>query len=354
LTYTRNGASGVLFVGIISGHVVNAPVGLVSIATASVRRVSDNSFVVVGSAVDAPQGLYLVDLKKTHSPKDLIRSVTSVSLPKSIFSRSSPISFPRTYGEDKAGLSHAIFIPPHNPAFSPTPGTKPPLIVWSHGGPTSHVSPGLDLKFQYWTSRGYAFAAVNYAGSTGYGRKYVESLNYNWGIKDVDDCASCVAYLSSQGLVDGTKVGIVGESAGGYTVLNALTVYPSLFAAGNSKYGISNLANLATGTHKFESHYLFKLMFPEGTAEEEQKKIYWERSPCNNASKIESPLLILQGEIDRVVPLDQAKEMEKVLREGGKDVKLVVFEGEGHGFRKEDNVRRAFEEEEALWRRTLL
>lgn len=247
-----------------------------------------------------------------------------------------------------------MFTPPHNPSFHAPPDSKPPLIVQIHGGPTSNGPPGLSLPAQYWTSRGYAYVHVNYAGSTGYGRAYCESLNYFWGIKDVDDAASCVDYLVSQGLVDGTKVGITGGSAGGYTVLQSLVTYPTLYAAGNSQYGIGNLNLLATGTHKFESHYLFKLMFPEDTPDEERQKIYHDRSPCYHAEKIERPLLLLQGSIDRVVPLDQAIGMEKILKEGGKDVTLVVFEGEGHGFKKQENLKRATEEEEKLWARTLL
>jgi dipeptidyl aminopeptidase/acylaminoacyl peptidase len=212
----------------------------------------------------------------------------------------------------------------------------------------------LNLTAQYWTSRGYAYVHVNYAGSTGYGRAYQESLNYFWGIKDVDDSASCVDYLAGKGLVDGAKVGIVGCSSGGYTVLQSLVTYPKLYAAGNSSYGIGNLKLLETGTHKFESHYLFGLLFPEWTSKEEQDRIYSERSPAQHAAKIESPLLLLHGEEDRVVPIDQTIEMEKILREGGRDVHLVVFKGEGHGFRMQENVKKATEEEEKLWRRTLV
>jgi dipeptidyl aminopeptidase/acylaminoacyl peptidase len=195
---------------------------------------------------------------------------------------------------------------------------------------------------------------INYAGSTGYGRKYCTSLDNYWGIKDVDDAASCVDYLSAQGLVDGSKVGITGGSAGGYTVLQSLITYPTLYAAGDSEYGIGNLKLLESGTHKFESNYLFALMFPEGTSRQEQLKIYQDRSPAFHAEKIESPLLLLQGSEDQVVPMEQSVEMERVLKEGGKDVKLVVFEGEGHGFRKGENLKRALVEQEGLWRRTLL
>lgn len=336
----------------MNNHVVHVPTGLIDFGDNVIRRVSNTQFVVIAAGATSPRALYFIDLNKRD--KKLLKSSTLISLNPSLFSEPKHISFPRTRGVNLDGLAHAIFTPPYNPKFTADTKTKPPLIVSIHGGPTGNTAPGLNLTTQYWTTRGYAYVNINYAGSTGYGRAYRESLNYFWGIKDVDDAASCVDYLVSQGLIDGTKVGITGGSAGGYTVLQSMVIYPKLYAAGNSQYGIGNLRLLAIGTHKFESHYLFALLFPEGTPKEEQEKIYSARSPVEHAARIQNPLLLLQGSEDRVVPLDQAEEMEKTLREGGKDVHLVVFEGEGHGFRMQKNVKVAVEEEEKLWRRTLL
>jgi dipeptidyl aminopeptidase/acylaminoacyl peptidase len=342
-----------LVVGIASNHVIELPSNLVDIFGTAVCRVSNTQFAVIGAEATSPRALYLIDINKPKE-KTLLRSSTAIPLDPSIFSKPQHISFPRTKGKNLEGLSHATFTPPHNPSYSAPSNSKPPLIVSIHGGPTANAPPGLNPTAQYWTSRGYAYVHVDYAGSTGYGRAYRESLNYYWGIKDVDDAASCVDYLAEKGLVDRTKVGITGGSAGGYTVLQSMVTYPTLYAAGNSLYGIGNLKLLASGTHKFESHYLFALLFPEGTSEEEQEKIYRERSPCQHVEKIEIPLLLLQGDEDHVVPLDQAVEMEKILREGGKDVTLVIFKGEGHGFRMQESVKRATEEEEKLWKSTLL
>jgi dipeptidyl aminopeptidase/acylaminoacyl peptidase len=333
--------------------VLELSLGLVDIPLNSIRKISNTKFVVIGSTMTSPSALYLVDISKP-SEKLRLKSSTALSFSPSIYSIAKPITFPRTQGKDTGGVAHAIFNPPHNPSYTPVPETKPPVIVSIHGGPTSHDAPGLNLETQYWTSRGYAYVHVNYVGSTGYGRKYREALNYSWGVKDVDDCASCVAYLAEQGLVDSTKAGIVGASAGGYTVLQSLISFPKLWAGGNSKFGVGNLDSMAMMTHKFESHYLFALLFPGDTSEKERQKIYWERSPVFHAEKIESSLLILQGDEDRVVPLDQAEEMTRVLKSSGKDVKLVVFQGEGHGFRMQENVKTAILEEEKLWRRTLL
>lgn len=341
-----------------SGALATAtPLNLVDIQGCAIRRVSDNSFVILGASLTSPKALYLVTLSDspdTPAKARLLKSSSSSPIPISTFSLGQTISFPRTHGADQGSLSHAIFVPPHNPSFAAPDRNKPPLIIYIHGGPTSHASAGLSLRAQYFTSRGYAYCFVNHAGSIGYGRKYHQSLNYNWGIKDVEDTVSCIDYLASKGLINPEKVGITGESAGGYTTLNALCTVPDVFASGCSLYGVGNLKSLAADTHKFESHYLFDLLFPSDTPEEERETIYKERSPCCNADKIKKPLVLLQGDADKVVPLQQAREMESVVREKGGDVELIVFAGEGHGFAKKENIKRALEEEEKLWRRTLL
>jgi dipeptidyl aminopeptidase/acylaminoacyl peptidase len=353
LTYTKEAVNGVLLYNISKKSVTELPLGLVDIFGAAISRVSDTQFAVIGGTKTTPVGLYLVDVTKP-SEKQLLKSCSGVEISPSYLSPAQTITFPRTHGNHLNSNSHAIYIPPHNSDFSAPAGSLPPLIIFIHGGPSSHANAGLALGAQYFTSRGYAFCYVNHAGSTGYGRKYREELNYYWGIKDCEDTVSCIEYLSQQKLIDATKVGITGGSAGGYTVLNGMCMFPTTFAAGNSLFGISNLKTLASDTHKFESHYLFNLIFPPTATDEEREKVYYERSPCLHASKIERPLLILQGDKDRVVPLNQAVEMESILKEKGADVKLVVFEGEGPGFQRGENIRRAIEEEEALWKRTLL
>jgi dipeptidyl aminopeptidase/acylaminoacyl peptidase len=350
--YTRNATNGILVYNIQTKTFKELPLGLVDIQKNCVSRVSDTKFAVIGATSTSPAGIYLVDITKP-SEKVLLKSSSNIELPASVLSESKHITFPRTHGETP-GSAHVIFVPPKNLDFEAPPASKPPLIVSIHGGPTSHKAPGLSLETQYFTSRGYAYCSVNYGGSTGYGRKYRESLDSKWGILDVDDAASCVSYLASEGLIDGKKVGIVGGSAGGYTVLQSLIVYPDLWAGGVSLFGVGNMKALAAMTHKFEAHYLFDLMFPQGTPEKEQEKIYWERSPCFHADKIKKPLLMLQGSEDKVVPMAQSEEMERVMKKNGADVKLVIFEGEGHGFKRRENIKRSIEEEEELWKRTLL
>lgn len=352
--YTRNASTGLVLYDLAQKKTTELPTGLVDIQFNAVRRVSDTSFVANSGSRDAPIGVYLIDIN-TPKEKKLLKSSSAVDLDPSIFSAGRTISFPRKYGDAIGTPSHAIFIPPHNPSFqAPKDSKPPPLIIWEHGGPTSHNTPGLSLKAQYYTSRGYAYVLVNYAGSTGYGRKYREQLDYNWGLKDCEDTVSCIEYLADQGWINRDKVGITGGSSGGYTVLQGMVTFPLSFTAGCSLYGIGNLKMLAADTHKFESHYLFDLLFPSTTTEEEREKVYYERSPCFHADKIQRPLVLLQGSIDKVVPLEQSVEMEKILKGQGKDVRLVVFEGEGHGFTMKENIMQAIKEEEDLWKRTLL
>lgn len=316
-------------------------------------RISDTKLVVIGSTATAPDALYLIDVKHPSEPK-VLESSADLGIPTSLYSKAEHISFPRVYGNNKDGLGHALYLPPKNPEYEAPEGAVPPLVVHLHGGPTAHEAPGLSLRSQYWTSRGYAFADVNYAGSSGYGRAYRDRLNGQWGIADVADAASCVAHLVSTSRVDPSRVGITGGSAGGYGVLQALCVYPDIWAGGVSLYGISGLKAFTEDTHKFESHYLFALTFDVGTSEEEKEKIYRERSPYYHADKIKAPVLLLQGSVDKVVPPSQTRDMERTIKEKGGDVEVVIFEGEGHGFRQGKNVKRAIEEEERWWVKTLL
>ncbi|RDW63957.1 putative dipeptidyl peptidase IV [Coleophoma crateriformis] len=356
--YTRNATNFMISIDLATETWKDLGLPLIAVRKSALARVSDTRFAVIGGTAKAPVALYEVDLADPSSLK-IIKSSMDIALSDAYFSEAQHISFPRVYGNDKTGTSHCLFTPPKNPEFEGLPGTLPPLIVSLHGGPTSHVAPGLALEIQYWTSRGYAWVDINYTGSSGYGRAYRDALNGKWGVADTDDSASCVSHLISAWLVDGSRIGIRGGSAGGYGVLQALCIYPDLWAGGVSEYGVSDVAALARDTHKFESHYLFKLLFENGTAgisEEEIERVYRERSPLYHADQITAPVLLLQGTADKVVPPNQTLAMEKIIKErgGDVDVKVVMFEGEGHGFTKAENVKQAIEEEEKWWTKTLV
>ena len=224
--------------------------------------------------------------------------------------------------------------------YHPPEGDKPPLLVKCHGGPTSAASSTLDLRIQYWTSRGISVLDVNYGGSTGYGREYRERLDGNWGIVDVDDCVNGARYLAEQGLVDGARSVITGGSAGGYTVLAALT-FRDYFRGGASHYGVSDLAVLARDTHKFEARYLDSLVGPYP----EREDLYRERSPIFHVERLSAPVIFFQGDEDMVVPREQAEMMVNALRKKGTPVGYLLFTGEQHGFRQSDNIKRSLDAE---------
>ncbi|MDO7653886.1 MAG: prolyl oligopeptidase family serine peptidase, partial [Porticoccus sp.] len=197
--------------------------------------------------------------------------------------------------------AHGFYYQPCNPDYQGIENTQPPLIVICHGGPTGSTSTALNLKIQYWTSRGFAVLDINYRGSTGYGRDYRQQLHSQWGIADVADVVAGARYLIDQQLVDPNKIAIRGSSAGGYTVLAALCFY-DVFKAGACLYGIGDLETLAQDTHKFESRYLDKLIGPYP----EKREIYQQRSPINHVNKFDCPVIFFQGLDDKVVPPEQA------------------------------------------------
>ncbi|NLT30273.1 MAG: S9 family peptidase [Propionibacterium sp.] len=245
----------------------------------------------------------------------------------------------RNHGHDV----HGWLWQPHLPGHTGPAGELPPLRVMCHGGPTAHVSAAMNLTTQYWTTRGFAVLAVNYSGSTGYGRDYRQRLRGQWGVLDVADCISGARELIDDGVVDPARVSIEGGSAGGFTTLQALCT-TNLFAAGISWYGVADPTMLARDTHKFESRYLDSLIghYPE------QRDRYQERSPLLHADRISAPILLLQGTDDHVVPLNQAQALAEAARAAGRRHALVVFEGEGHGFRKAETVIAAVQAEESF------
>ena len=236
--------------------------------------------------------------------------------------------------------AYGMFYAPKNEDFAAPAGTTPPLLIFIHGGPTGMASNGLRLAIQFWTSRGFAVLDVNYAGSSGYGRAYRDSLAGQWGVFDVQDCVNGARYLVEQGEVDGERLIIRGGSAGGFTTLCAL-IFHDVFKVGASLYGVSDLASLDEDSHKFESHYNEYLIGPRAQAQ----AIYLQRSPIHHINKLKRPMIFLQGLDDKVVPPPQSEKMVAGLRAAGVPVAYIEFEGEGHSFRKAENIQRSWEAE---------
>ncbi|MSP14535.1 MAG: S9 family peptidase [Chloroflexi bacterium] len=267
---------------------------------------------------------------------EVLRQSSAMQLDPGYLSVPQAIEFP-TAGKHSA---YGFFYPPQNKDFTPPPGELPPLLVKSHGGPTSAAEVSLKLEYQYWTSRGIAILDVNYGGSAGYGRAYRQRLDGQWGIVDVDDCINGARYLVEQGLVDGQRLCIDGGSAGGYTTLSALTFH-KVFKAGASRYGIGDLETLANDTHKFESHYCDSLVGPYPA----QRDLYYARSPVHFTDQLNCPVILFQGMEDKVVPPSQSEQMVAALRAKGLPFAYVTFEGEQYGFRRAENIKRALEAE---------
>ncbi|MBN2389716.1 MAG: S9 family peptidase [Anaerolineae bacterium] len=278
----------------------------------------------------------LVYLDLTTGEQTILKRTNAIDVDPGYLSTPQSIEFPTTGGL----TAYGIYYPPHNQDYTAPEGEKPPLLVLSHGGPTGATSSAFSLGVQYWTSRGFAVLDINYGGSAGYGRAYRERLNGQWGVVDVDDCANGARYLVEQGLVDPNRLAIRGGSAGGYTTLCALT-FRDVFKAGASRYGIGDLEAMATDTHKFESRYLDNLIGPYP----ERRDLYVERSPIHHIAGLNCPVIFFQGLEDKVVPPNQAEMMVEALRAKGIPVAYLPFEGEQHGFRRAENIKRSLDAE---------
>ena len=289
-------------------------------------------------------GMSVIGIDPDTGHVEVIKTCDSTEIDPGYLSTPEPIWFPTRDGS----IAHALFYPPANTDFNAPDDERPPLLLLSHGGPTSATSSELRLKLQFWTSRGFAVVDVNYGGSTGFGRAYRDRLRGQWGIVDTSDCIEAATYLERRGDIDGTRMVIRGGSAGGFTTLSAL-VFHDVFAAGASYYGVADLEALASDTHKFESHYLDGLIGPYPEA----RDIYRERSPIHFTDRLTCPIIMFQGLEDRVVPPSQAETMVDALRAKGLPFAYLPIEGEHHGFRIAKNIERCLEAELYFYSRIL-
>lgn len=311
--------------GIVEGGVMR-PLALDRSSFESVSAAGDE-VVAIAASPTAAAALVRIDVDAERMV--LIRESRSVPVGAEELSIPEAIEFPTT-GDHTA---HALFYPPVNAGFVGPDDERPPLIVMSHGGPTSSASSDLDLRVQFWTNRGFAIVDVDYGGSSGYGRAYRDRLRGNWGVVDLDDCVNAALWLADQGRVDRSRLLIRGGSAGGYTTLCALT-FRDVFAAGANLYGVADAELLAKDTHKFEARYLDGLIGPYPEAVD----VYRRRSPIHFADRISCPVIVFQGLEDKVVPPEQSEAIVDALRRSGTPVAYLPFEGEQHGFRKAETV----------------
>lgn len=316
----------------------------------SVRVAGDSSVVLVAGTPTAELSVSLAVLGDAAAVKSLVtvrpaRDLGELGVDSGYVSVPEPIAFPSERGRTAYGLLYA----PANPACVAPRGELSPLLVVIHGGPTGAARPQLQLAIQYWTTRGFAVVDVNYGGSTGYGRTYRGLLEGAWGVVDVADCLAAARWLAEQGRVDPTRLCIRGGSAGGFTTLAALAREDTPFAAGADHFGVADLEALARETHKFESRYLDSLVGPYPQA----RDVYRQRSPIHHVDAFSRPLIVLQGSEDEVVPPDQSEMIVEALRAKGVPVAYLVFEGEQHGFRRAENIRRALDAELSFYSQIL-
>lgn len=287
-----------------------------------------------GASPSATMSIIALDLATREI--EVLQQSSSIQIDEAYLSIPRALEFPT----EISLTSYAFFYPPSNADFQAPENERPPLIVISHGGPTHASAAALKLTIQYWTSRGFGVLDVNYGGSTGYGTEYRRRLNGQWGVVDVDDCVNGARYLVERGEADGNRLIIRGGSAGGYTTLAALT-FRDVFKAGASYYGISDIELLEQDCHKFESRYNVSLVGPYP----ERKDLYWERSPIHFTERLSCPIILFQGLEDKVVPPNQAEMMYEAALKKGLPVAYVAFEGEQHGFRKAENIKRSLDGE---------
>ena len=297
---------------------------------------------VVGVAMHATREPEVVRVPLADpSVHEVLRPARDLGLDPASASAARTVSFPTTGG----ATAHALYYAPASTSHEGLPGELPPLIVMSHGGPTSAAQPAFSLSVQFWTSRGFAVADVDYRGSTGYGREYRKALDGQWGVADVDDCCAAATWLAAQGLADPDRLAIRGGSAGGFTTLAALATR-DVFKVGASYYGIADLGALAEDTHKFESRYTDRLIgpWPDTTG------VYAARSPLSHVDGFSCPLIVFQGLEDAVVPPNQSQLIVDALAAKGVRHEYHTYEGEQHGFRRADTIVHSLSAELAFYR----
>ncbi|MGZ4375828.1 MAG: S9 family peptidase [Gaiellaceae bacterium] len=327
--FTRSAVDGLEILDLESGKLTSLDLPFTSYSSPALRSHGTR---VVFPAASPTQPSAVIELDTESGERQVLRQSTEMELDERYITVAQAVEFPGTGGQS----SHGFYYAPTNPDYEGPKGELPPLVVLVHGGPTAHVTTALDLEIQLFTSRGIAVIDLNYGGSTGYGREYRDRLRGTWGVVDVEDSAAAVRYLAERGDVDPARVQITGGSAGGYTTLMALAVRDE-FASGASYFGVADLVTFHEETHKFESHYDDYLVGPWPDAME----LYRERSPVVHADSISDPLLLLQGLDDKVVPPSQSEIIVEALKRRGIPYAYIAFEGEGHGFRKAENIKRA-------------
>lgn len=307
-----------------------------------IHYLSSNGSKLAMIAASPKQQAAVVELDLSNHKTSIVKSSSERQIDEKYISIPQAIEFP----SERNLIANAYFYPPTNGDYVAPEGELPPLVLHVHGGPTGAAGSALNPGVQYWTSRGFAYMDVNYAGSSNYGRQYRQRLTLNWGLVDLEDCQNAAKFAATQGWVDPKRMTITGGSSGGFTALCALT-FTNVFATGASHFGVSDLESLAQDTHKFESRYLDRIVGPYPA----YKPVYQNRSPINNVDKLARPVIFFQGSDDKVVPPTQTESMVEALRKKKIPFCYISYEGEGHGFRRAENIKRTLDAEYLFYAR---
>jgi dipeptidyl aminopeptidase/acylaminoacyl peptidase len=340
-SYKKQGMQGMAIIDPSSGKLEDLDISYNYIVPSMVAGSDQRILFFAGSPFEFPG---LICLSIGTKKLERIVDIQPVKIDRGFISQPEQIVFDSPLGAP----SYAYYYPAKHPDFEGMEDELPPLLVTGHGGPTSAARPSLNPEIQFWTSRGFAVLDVDYSGSTGYGRAYRERLRGNLGVVDVADCVAAARHLAENEMVDPERLLITGGSAGGYIVLRALTAY-DVFRAGASYYGIADIVSLIQDSHKFEAMYEVSLIGPYP----EYAETYIQRSPIHHADKLSCPVILFQGLDDTVVPPSQSEIFVKSLEENGIYHQYITFEGEGHGFRRFENIKIALEAELSFYQGVL-
>ncbi len=296
------------------------------------RTEDDQQWVVALSSDTRPSSTWLYDRKKQAMQHllDLRPELTWAPL-----ARMQPVVIP---ARDGLSLVSYLTVPAGSERGELRAASPLPLVMLVHGGPWSRDGFGFNPMHQWLANRGYAVLSVNFRGSTGFGKRFVNAADGEWGRKMDEDLEDAIAWALERGIADPQRLAIFGGSYGGYAVLSALTRYPSRYACGIDVVGPSNLETLLASIPAYweaDRVRQHRAMGDPGT--EEGLAQLRDRSPLHRAAQIRTPLLIAHGANDPRVKQVEAEQMVQALRSNGIPVSYALYTDEGHGFVREAN-----------------
>ena len=334
LAESRYGTSSLVWSDVRTGEHRIIDCGLTSF---SIQDYREGTALLVGGSAHRVSGLYTFELASGE--------LSPVALSNARLAHAD--HYPTAELREFDGVP-AVVYPPRSPGFSGPVGEVPPYVAFVHGGPTGQAVPMVSAHHAFFTSRGIGVVDVNYGGSTGYGRAYRNRLRGQWGIVDVQDTVTVLRGLAAAGEADLDRLAISGGSAGGWTVLNALTTTTD-FACGASYYGVAELTRFVTETHDFESHYIGTLVGPLP----ESAEIYEERAPLNRLDALSAPVAVFHGALDTVVPQSQTRRPVAALERLHLPFVAKVYPRESHGFVRPENLIDSLETELGFYGRIM-